>query len=68
MADATLMCRRNNNEKQGEGRQRSDLARSAVASGGNVNQIRSGDEIVQLHHFEPKILAWFRKEQGPEMR
>ena len=68
MADATFMCRMNNNEKQGEGRQRRYLARSAVASGANVNQIRSGDDILQLDRFEAKILAWFRKEQGPEVR
>ena len=67
MADATFMCRMNNNEKQGEGRQRSDLARPAVASGANVHQIRSGDDILQLDRFEAKILAWFRKEQGPEV-
>ena len=67
MADATLMWHRNNNKKQGEGRQRGDLARSAVASSANVHQIRSGDDILQLDRFEPKILAWFRKEQGPEV-
>ena len=38
-----------------------------LASGANVHQIRSGDEIVQLDHFEPKILAWVREEQGPEV-
>ena len=50
------------------GAARSDLARCTLASGANVDQIRSGDDILQLDRFEAKILAWFRKEQGPEVR